>query len=76
MRYTFPHDLLEAQAAWYATYRRLADPSARRAGTTTYRRRLQQLSVRIAAHPYWTTPAGATPGARMALKELTRGGRT
>ncbi|GGO55447.1 hypothetical protein GCM10012287_46740 [Streptomyces daqingensis] len=66
----FPHDLLEAQTAWYATYWRLANAASDQ-GTTGHRRRLQQLSRLIADHPYWQTPAG-TPAARMALKELAR----
>ncbi|NLU69444.1 hypothetical protein [Streptomyces sp. HNM0574] len=69
-RQPFPPDLVEAQIAWYATYWQLAsgDPAA---GTTQGRRRLRELSVRIAGHPYWRT-AGATPAARMELKELAR----
>ncbi|WHM41109.1 hypothetical protein [Streptomyces sp. BPTC-684] len=74
MRYTFPADLIEAQTAWYAAYRQLATQATRAAGTTTQRRRLQQLSVRLAAHPYWRTQAGRAPSARMALKELVRSG--
>ncbi|MGD6757312.1 hypothetical protein [Streptomyces sp. BH105] len=66
----FPADLLEDQTAWYVTYWQLAEaPPAH--GTAVRRRRLQELSGRIAAHTYWTTPAG-TPAARMALKELAR----
>jgi len=68
--HTFPRDLVEAQADWYATYWLLADPSSANA-TAAHRRRLQQLSTRIAAHPYWQTPAG-TPAARLALKEIAR----
>jgi hypothetical protein len=66
----FPRDLLEAQTAWYATYWRLANAASGH-GTTEHRRRLQQLSLLIAGHPYWQTPAG-TPAARMALKEIAR----
>ncbi|WP_328323570.1 MULTISPECIES: hypothetical protein [unclassified Streptomyces] len=72
MRYSFPDDLLRAQADWYATYRQLAASAARQAGTAAPRRRLQQLSARIAAHPYWQTPPGNTPAARMALREAAR----
>ncbi|MER6438315.1 MULTISPECIES: hypothetical protein [unclassified Streptomyces] len=66
----FPRDLVQAQTAWYATYRELAYTPATH-GTAAHRRRLQELSRLIAAHPYWQTPHG-TPAARMALKELAR----
>ncbi|MFJ3696902.1 hypothetical protein ACIPW9_22600 [Streptomyces sp. NPDC090052] len=72
MRYTFPHDLLRAQTEWYATYRQLADAAEKQTGTAAHRRRLQQLSTRIAAHPYWRTPPGNTPAARMALRKAAR----
>ncbi|MEV7471424.1 hypothetical protein QT196_38570 (plasmid) [Streptomyces sp. P9-2B-2] len=68
--YDFPDDLLQAQRAWYATYRQLAqevNPSQ----TTVLRRTLQRLSVRIATHPYWATIPGRAPAARMALKQYT-----
>ncbi|MER5757357.1 hypothetical protein [Streptomyces sp. NPDC002088] len=67
---TFPSELVEAQSAWYATYRELANTSPAH-GTAAHRRRLQELSRHIAGHPYWQSPAG-TPAARMALKELAR----
>ncbi|MFI0763210.1 hypothetical protein OH797_39035 (plasmid) [Streptomyces anulatus] len=66
----FPDELVEAQTAWYVTYRQLADASSAH-GTAGRRRRLQELSRRIAGHPYWQTPAG-TPAARMALKEIAQ----
>ncbi|MYZ34776.1 MULTISPECIES: hypothetical protein [unclassified Streptomyces] len=66
-RHTFPTDLLETQTAWYITYRALAE-AAPTTGAAAYRRRLLALSVQIAAHPYWDTPAG-TPAARIALKD-------
>ncbi|MFD9004202.1 hypothetical protein ACFV0T_25135 [Streptomyces sp. NPDC059582] len=67
---SFPSDLVQAQTAWYATYRALANaPTAH--GTAAHRRRLQELSRLIAGHSYWQTPAG-TPAARMALKEHAR----
>ncbi|WP_406423133.1 hypothetical protein OH809_07580 [Streptomyces sp. NBC_00873] len=59
-----------AQTAWYATYQELADTSPAH-DTATHRRRLQELSRRIAGHPYWQTAAG-TPAAWMALKKLAR----
>ncbi|WP_308358554.1 hypothetical protein [Streptomyces cucumeris] len=40
-------------------------------GATVYRRRLQELSARIAGHPFWDCPSG-TPAAPMALKEHAR----
>ncbi|SDJ79860.1 hypothetical protein [Streptomyces indicus] len=63
----FPDDLLQAQIDWYATCRQLATASGR--DYTLLRRRLLTLSRRIAAHPFWTTPGGASPAARMALKQ-------
>lgn len=69
--HAFPHDLVEAQTAWYVTYWRLAD--ARTSSSTTHRRRLLELSRRIAGHPYWQTAQG-TPAARMLLKEIARAG--
>ncbi|MEU8825142.1 hypothetical protein [Streptomyces sp. NPDC048636] len=66
----FPADLLEAQTDWYRAYWQLAhaDPAA---STAAGRQRLQELSARIAGHPYWQGPAG-TPAARMELKDLAR----
>ncbi|GAB7029237.1 hypothetical protein AB0G35_12500 [Streptomyces sp. NPDC021749] len=61
---------MQAQRAWYAAYRELSrerNPSQ----TTVLRRRLQQLSVRIATHPYWASIPGRAPAARMALKQQT-----
>ncbi|WP_329112867.1 hypothetical protein [Streptomyces sp. NBC_01465] len=68
----FPADLLEAQTHWYRTYAELA-AEAQSTGSAAQRRRLLQLSRRIASHPYWESPAG-TPAARVALKELARTG--
>ncbi|MEW1552216.1 hypothetical protein [Streptomyces tsukubensis] len=69
--HTFPTDLLETQTAWYRTYRHLAENATSASGTAAHRRQLLTLSARIAAHPYWDTPAG-TPAARVALKEAAR----
>ncbi|MEV3896505.1 hypothetical protein ACIQWZ_38320 [Streptomyces sp. NPDC098077] len=66
----FPRDLMEAQTDWYVTYGQLAAAPANQSPTER-RSRLQELSRRIAAHPYWMTPAG-TPRARMELKEAAR----
>ncbi|MER7171339.1 MULTISPECIES: hypothetical protein [Streptomyces] len=63
----FPDDLLQAQIDWYAACRRLATASGK--DYTVLRRRLITLSRQIAAHPYWATPRGASPAARMALKQ-------
>ncbi len=84
MTHVFPDDLVQAQRDWYATYRRLAAagsaPTDRTtdqatdqatAQTTVLRRRLVRLSVRIAAHPFWTTLPGTAPAARMELKAMT-----
>lgn len=70
MSHSFPSDLLETQTDWYLTYRLLAS-SGPDGSTAAHRRRLTQLSARIAAHSYWQTPAG-TPAARVELKELAR----
>ena len=68
-RHPFPEDLVETQTAWYVTYGRLANED--NGGAAEQRRRLLQLSQRIAGHPFWQSPAG-TPAARVALKELAR----
>lgn len=69
--HTFPSDLLETQTAWYRTYRHLAETATSTSGTAAHRRTMIALSARIAAHPYWDTPAG-TPAARVTLKETAR----
>lgn len=61
--YDFPPDLLRDQTAWYSTYRQLADCSSADSPTEG-RRRLLELSARIADHPFWRGSAG-TPAARM-----------
>jgi hypothetical protein len=68
-RHPFPEDLVKTQTAWYVTYGRLANED--NGGAAEQRRRLLQLSQRIAGHPFWQSPAG-TPAARVALKELAR----
>ena len=67
----FPDDLIQAQRDWYTTYRQLADTAGSGTQTTVLRRRLVRLSVRITAHPFWTTLPDSAPAARMELKELT-----
>lgn len=64
----FPDDLVQTQAAWNATYNALAEPHRR--DTTTLRRRLLRLSVRLWWHPYWNT-ARSAPAAHTALRQLT-----
>lgn len=71
MPHAFPDDLIQAQRDWHITYRQLAETGGTGAQTTVLRRRLVRLSVRITAHPYWTTLPGSAPAARMELKEMT-----
>ncbi|MFC9941757.1 hypothetical protein [Streptomyces pratensis] len=61
----FLDDLVRAQQERHDTYRALALPRPRR--TTELRRRLLALSVRIHRHPFWSTPPGRTPAARVEL---------
>ncbi|MFC9005654.1 hypothetical protein [Streptomyces microflavus] len=49
-------------------------PPPRRAAEL--RRRLLALSVRIQWHPFWATPAGRTPAARVELRQRTAADRT
>ncbi|MFL9659691.1 hypothetical protein ACJ7VE_39060 [Streptomyces sp. PB17] len=65
----FPHDLVQTQAAWNATYNALTAP--RPHDTTALRRRLLLLSVRLWWHPYWET-APSAPAARSELRQLAR----
>ncbi|MFB6664689.1 MULTISPECIES: hypothetical protein [unclassified Streptomyces] len=71
--FPFPDDLIRAQREWHATYRALAVPRPRRA--TGLRRRLLLLSVRIHWHPFWSTPEGWSPAARVELRRLTAADR-
>ncbi|MFB7049560.1 hypothetical protein ACFCX7_25820 [Streptomyces microflavus] len=73
-RLPFPDDLIDAQREWHAAYRDLAVPRPRR--TTELRRRLLALSARIQWHPFWATPAGRTPAARVELRQWTAADRT
>jgi hypothetical protein len=65
----FPDDLVQTQAAWNATYQALA--AHHRRDTTTLRRRLLRLSVRLWWHPYWDT-ARSVSAARTELRQLAR----
>ncbi|MCX4657626.1 hypothetical protein OG249_37870 [Streptomyces microflavus] len=73
-RFPFPDDLIHAQQQWHNTYRALAAPRPRHA--TELRRRLIALSVRIHWHPFWSTPAGRLPAARVELRQRTTADRT
>ncbi|MEU1932448.1 hypothetical protein ABZ516_34495 [Streptomyces sp. NPDC019826] len=66
--FPFPDDLVHAQQAWHAAYRELAAPRPRH--TTVLRRRLLVLSVRIQWHPFWSTPSGRVPAARVELRRM------
>ncbi|MFJ9855668.1 hypothetical protein [Streptomyces sp. NPDC101150] len=73
--FDFPDRLVQAQAAWYATYRELAAAGGAPGQITALRRRLHRLSGQIATDPYWASLPGRAPAARMALKELSWEGR-
>ncbi|MCX4993286.1 MULTISPECIES: hypothetical protein [unclassified Streptomyces] len=66
---TFPHDLVQLQAAWCRTYDALAAP--RPTANTALRRRLLVLSARLWWHPFWSGP-GRMPAARMELRRQAR----
>ncbi|MFL0028472.1 hypothetical protein ACJBCE_36730 [Streptomyces sp. NBUL23] len=72
-RIPFPDDLIRAQQDWHAAYRALAVPRPR--GATELRRRLLHLSVRIEWHPFWSTPDGWSPAARVELRRRAGGHR-
>ncbi|MFC9844318.1 LexA family protein [Streptomyces sp. NPDC060223] len=66
---TFPLDLIQAQRDWNRTYAAL---ERRPLHTAALRRRLQQLSARLASHSFWETKAGRSPGARVDLRRQVR----
>lgn len=66
---SFPFDLIQIQRDWNRTYAAL---ERRPRHTVAPRRRLQQLSARLAAHPFWETDAGRSPGARVELRQRVR----
>ncbi|MEU3501690.1 hypothetical protein ABZ726_13245 [Streptomyces hundungensis] len=68
MARTFPLDLVQAQREWTRTYEALARTPFR----TVLRRRLQLLSCRIAAHPYWEAGTGRSTAARTELRRQAR----
>jgi len=65
----FPLDLIQAQRDWNRMYAAL---ERRPVHTAALRRRLQQLSARLAAHPFWETGAGRSPSARVELRRRVR----
>lgn len=73
-RLRFPDDLITAQQQRHDTYRAFAAPRPRRA--TELRRRLLALFARIHQHPFWSTPAGRMPAARVELRQRTAADRT
>ncbi|MFJ2833153.1 hypothetical protein ACIPC1_37380 [Streptomyces sp. NPDC087263] len=66
---TYPLDLIQAQRDWNRTYAAL---ERRPLHTAALRRRLQQLSARLASHSFWETRAGRSPGARVGLRRQVR----
>ncbi|WP_327328772.1 hypothetical protein OG735_41665 (plasmid) [Streptomyces sp. NBC_01210] len=66
----FPHNLVQAQRDFGATYEALAAPG--RHGNTELRRRLLRLSVRILWHPFWTAHPSGAPAARIELRRQAR----
>ncbi|WP_369248064.1 LexA family protein [Streptomyces sp. R41] len=66
---TFPLDLIQAQRDWNRTYAAL---ERRPLETAVLRRRLQQLSARLASHPFWETRAGRSPAAKVELRRRVR----
>ncbi|MET9648605.1 hypothetical protein [Streptomyces syringium] len=68
---TYPDDLVQAQRHWNTTYQALA-AVPRPQNTTALRRRLQQLSVRIWWHPFWSTSPGGPRAGRVELGRLAR----
>ncbi|MER6206380.1 hypothetical protein [Streptomyces sp. NPDC001642] len=66
---TFPRDLIQTQRQRTRTYAAL---ERRPYDTVALRRRLQRLDTRIASHPFWRTPAGRSPAAKVELREWVR----
>ncbi|MGW1297223.1 hypothetical protein [Streptomyces sp. NPDC002533] len=72
MTNTLRGDVVDTQRAWPATYRALVVPCPRHA---TELRCLLLLSARIHWQPWWSTPAGWSPAARVELRRLIAGER-
>jgi hypothetical protein len=68
-RTAFPLDLIRTQHEWNRTYAALDRRRGVPVETAALRRRLQRLSVRLAAHPFWETSAGPSPAARVELRQ-------
>lgn len=66
---TFPRDLIQTQRQRTRTYAAL---ESRPHGTVALRQQLRQLDNLLAAHPFWKTPAGRSPSARVELRERVR----
>jgi hypothetical protein len=60
---------MQTQRDWDRTYEALA---RRPPQTAALRRRLQELSGRLASHPYWRTLAGRSPSAKVELRQQAR----
>ncbi|MFF8471962.1 hypothetical protein [Streptomyces griseus] len=70
--FPLPDDLVRAQQEWHATYRALVVPCPRGA---TELRCLLHLSAPVEGHPFWSTPDGGSPAARVKLRRLAGGDR-
>jgi hypothetical protein len=66
---TFPRDLIQTQRQRTRTYAALG---RRPHDTVALRQRLRQLDNLLAAHPFWKTPTGRSPSARVELRERVR----
>ncbi|MER6074866.1 hypothetical protein ABT187_39855 [Streptomyces sp. NPDC001817] len=64
---SFPENLAQAQQAWSATYRQLAEQP----GRTELRRRLYRLSAQLFFRPYWQQQRPG-PEAWRELRDLGR----
>ncbi|WP_432073160.1 hypothetical protein [Streptomyces wuyuanensis] len=68
-RNLFPPDLLRLQIDWIRTYEALAR-QAPTESTTALRRRLIELSCRLAGHDFWAGPGGTAE--RASLRRTAR----
>jgi hypothetical protein len=66
---TFPPELTQTQRDWNRTYEALAQQPPQ---TTALRRRLQELSSRLASHPHWGSQTGRSPAAKVELRRQVR----
>lgn len=65
----FPRDLIRTQLQRTRTYAAL---ELRPLQTAALRQQLRRLDIRLATHPFWQTPTGRSPSAKVALRELVR----